>query len=131
MITYQLTDFDTVVRNDGAIIPTDPANSDFACYLDWVEAGGVADPAPVVVPAPIRVITPREFRQRFTNDERAAITLAASVALAAGDPTLQVWLDDLSASQVVELDHPEVAAGLDGLVVAGLISTERRAAILA
>ena len=82
-------------------------------------------------PPPVRSVTPREFRQRFTAAERGAITLAASRALEAGDPTLQMFLDDLSASQVVELDHPDTVAGIAAVVAAGLLSAARGAAILA
>jgi hypothetical protein len=93
-----------------------------------LSTGSIEGAAPFVPPKV--PLTAREFRMRFTVEERGAITLAASRGLEAGDPTLQVWLDDLSAAQTVDLDHPEIAAGLDGLVVAGLISKERRAAIL-
>lgn len=81
-------------------------------------------------PTPIRVITPRQFRLRFTQAERGAVTLAASQALEAGDATLQVFLDDLAASQEVELDHPDLAAGVQALVTAGLIDAARAAEIL-
>ena len=50
MADYKLTDNDTIIRtNDGASIPPDPANSDFAEYLEWVEEGNTpeaADPIP-------------------------------------------------------------------------------------
>ena len=45
MAEYQLTDTPTIIRTaDSASIPPDPANTDYAEYLQWVEAGGVADP---------------------------------------------------------------------------------------
>jgi hypothetical protein len=45
MADYQLTATDIILRTkDGAGIPPDPANRDYAEYLAWVEAGGVADP---------------------------------------------------------------------------------------
>ncbi|MFC7611721.1 hypothetical protein [Teichococcus aestuarii] len=96
------------------------------------EAGTFLPPLPPEAPppTPIRVITPRQFRLRFTLAERGAITLAASRALAAGDATLQVFLDDLAASQEVELDHPDLAAGVQALVTAGLIDAARAAEIL-
>lgn len=59
MSEYQLTDPMTggvVIRTeDGANIPSDPGNRDYAEYLKWVEAGGVPDPyvpPPVVEPVP-------------------------------------------------------------------------------
>ena len=45
MAEYQLTQTDSVIRTeDGAVIPADPANRDYAEYLQWVEDGGVPDP---------------------------------------------------------------------------------------
>jgi hypothetical protein len=71
------------------------------------------------------------FRRRFTPEERAAITLAASRALDSGDATLQVWLDDLNSATDVWLDSPEIAEVLDMLETKGLLAPGRKAAILA
>ena len=46
-MTYQLTASDCILRlADNAFIPPDPANTDYATYLSWVEAGNTPDPAP-------------------------------------------------------------------------------------
>ena len=39
-----------ILRSDGASIPCDPANTDYAAYLAWLEAGNTPDPAPTPVP---------------------------------------------------------------------------------
>jgi hypothetical protein len=39
---YLLRSDDYVIRDDGATIPPDPANRDYAEYLDWVAAGNTA-----------------------------------------------------------------------------------------
>ena len=58
-MTYQLTTGDTILRTtDGAFIPPDPANVDFAAYLAWVEAGNTPEPAPI--PEPPVELTPAE-----------------------------------------------------------------------
>jgi hypothetical protein len=45
MSKYKLTNHGSVTRNsDGACIPADPANTDYAEYLRWTEAGGIPDP---------------------------------------------------------------------------------------
>jgi hypothetical protein len=52
-MTYTLTQTSAIIRNaDGAAIPADPLNMDYAAYLAWVEAGGVPNPAPTP-PAPV------------------------------------------------------------------------------
>ena len=58
-MTYQLTQGDTILRlADNAFIPPDPANTDFAAYLQWVEQGGTPEPAPI--PEPPVELTPAE-----------------------------------------------------------------------
>jgi hypothetical protein len=50
-MTYQLTAHSCILRlADNAFIPTDPANTDYAAFLEWVEAGNTPEPAPMVAP---------------------------------------------------------------------------------
>ena len=52
-MTYQLTISDCILRlADNAFIPPDPANTDYAAYLEWLEAGNMPDPAPLPEPVP-------------------------------------------------------------------------------
>lgn len=45
-MTYKLTQNGSITRiADGACIPDDPANSDYAQYLAWLDAGNVPEPA--------------------------------------------------------------------------------------
>jgi len=46
---YKLTDTDSIIRiADKASIPADPANTDYANYLKWVEAGNTATAADAI-----------------------------------------------------------------------------------
>jgi hypothetical protein len=87
------------------------------------------DPGPAA-PTP-RTCTPREFMDRFEDEEEDRITVKAAQAAAAGHPRLQRFLNRLIASTVVELDHPELKAGMDEVVAAELLTRERADAILA
>lgn len=52
-MTYQLTTGDSILRlADNAFIPPDPANTDYAAYLAWVEEGNEPEPAPTPEPVP-------------------------------------------------------------------------------
>jgi hypothetical protein len=90
--------------------------------------------APIVAApelVPVTVVTARTFRERFTRAERGAITLAASKALDAEDPTLQVFVDDLNAAgNIVDLNHPDLLAGVALLVDLKLITPQRAEQLL-
>ena len=46
---YKLTNTETIIRiADKAHIPINPANSDYANYLEWVEAGNTATAADAI-----------------------------------------------------------------------------------
>lgn len=52
-MTYQLTTGDCILRlADNAYIPPDPANTDYAAYLAWLEDGNTPLPAPEPEPIP-------------------------------------------------------------------------------
>jgi hypothetical protein len=66
---YQLTTNDTILRlADNAFIPPDPANTDYAAYLEWVAAGNMPEPPPVVEP-PVALTTEQKL-------EAAGLTVA-------------------------------------------------------
>ena len=53
---YQLTAGTAILRtSDGALIPPDPANHDYAEFLAWVAAGNTPDPAPVITLTPAQI----------------------------------------------------------------------------
>jgi hypothetical protein len=68
-MTYQLTASNCILRlADNAFIPPDPANTDYAAYLAWVEAGNTPEPAPEPV-APVELTTEQKL-------EAAGLTVA-------------------------------------------------------
>lgn len=78
-----------------------------------------------------RLVTSAEFMERFTPEEMGTIAVAAAKAAAAGDPRLQVWKDRLIVRPTVDLNHPDVAAAMDTLVAAKLLTRARADEILA
>jgi len=71
---YQLTSGNTILRlADHASIPFDPANTDYAAYLEWVAAGNTPEPAPEPV-APVELTTEQKL-------EAAGLTVAELKAL--------------------------------------------------
>lgn len=77
------------------------------------------DPA---TPQPRTVFAPREYLKRFTMDEYAAART--------GPIAVQYALDNLIGAQFVYLADPDVVAGLDVMVQAGIIDTTRKAELL-
>jgi hypothetical protein len=50
--TYALTQGTSILRSDGANIPPDANNTDYAAYLAWLAAGNIATPVdPTVIAA--------------------------------------------------------------------------------
>ena len=95
------------------------------------EGGTFMLPEPVVEAPALRRIWPLSFRDRLGDKTRAALTLAASSAMEKGDPSLQVFLDDLAASRFVELDNPRVIGAVAVLVERGLLTEAEGKALLA
>jgi hypothetical protein len=77
-------------------------------------------------PEPAKIWTPLEFMELFTFEERQALR-----TLAKSDPMAEDWLDLLKASTLVRIDDHRTRAGLDYMVLKGVLSRTRADEILA
>lgn len=112
---YGVAEFDDLVADLGA---------DAAQYEDLiaeVEATYVPpEPAP---PVPIK-FSSLDFLDLFTESEQLAVASAAMTNVQA-----KLWYDRTLAAEFVTLEDPRTEAGLDALVVMGLITATRKAEI--
>lgn len=84
-------------------------------------------PAPT---PPRRLIDKADFRDRFSAGELTAITSLAYSG--AGDALARVLLLRLTTTRDgIDLDNPDVIAGLDHLIAKGALAAPRKAEILA
>ena len=108
---------------------------DFAVgRYEWDGKGFVRLPDPPAPPGPpAGPLSQLQFRQLWTFDERL---LMDSPEIADGltpiqRATVKTLMRDLTAASVVQLDHPQVIAGVRAVARLGLISEARAAQILA
>lgn len=80
---------------------------------------------PAPTPVDPTLVSAREFRLLFRDEERAAITAAAQ-----GNTGLRLFIDDAAAADLIHLSSDEVKAGIAQLVGAHLITQDRADAIL-
>jgi hypothetical protein len=77
MADYKLFDNGIMRTSDGLMFPPEPDNTYYQTYLDWVAAGGVADPyVPPPMPTP-----PTPVNTPPTNAELMAQLQAIAAAL--------------------------------------------------
>lgn len=119
---YQLTNSTSIVRTtDGASIPPDPANRDWAAYEAWLALGNTPDPiAAPPAPGKPQQITPTQFLNRIPP---------AVLPVLWSSPQTGIMLITLAAAQMIDLTDPSVAAGINGLVP-GILTADQAAAIL-
>ena len=122
---YQLSGVPGVVvrLSDHAFIPPARGNTDYAAYQAWLAAGNTPDPAPTAS-APTSVSF-NEFVNRLTPMEQGALAITAQT-----NPQVLLWLALGAAANTVDLLSPQTAGGLQVLVTANVITSQRMTAIL-
>lgn len=132
MYTYTLIANSTsILRSDGAVIPADSANSDYATYLTWVAAGNTVNP----VPGPTLAQAQATQTTALDNACQNAIT-AGFISSALGAPytypsskTDQLNMNSCANASSIALTSPPWVAG--ATVVAGQIITMNGQAFIA
>jgi hypothetical protein len=67
---YKLTDSTTIIRlADNASIPNDPANSDYAGYLEWLEDGNTPAPADIPPPPTYKELRAAEYNLKSAGEQ--------------------------------------------------------------
>lgn len=77
---FKLTNSTSILRSDGACIPADPANTDYANYLAWLAEGNTPEPADPP-PEPTVAEKIRAIEATYA-DAQAKVTRQALLALA-------------------------------------------------
>lgn len=84
-----------------------------------------SEPAPLPPPAPVTTVSPLEFMSRMTAAEDAAIATAAQ-----SNAQVLLFLLQMSAATVIDLNDPRTIGGVNALAAAGLLTAERAKEIL-
>lgn len=106
MPTYKFT-IKGIIKDNSVIIPIERTQVDYQDYLQWVSAGGLTEPADVIVPViPVVIVTPWQIRKAL-NATGLRKSVEAAV-LAADANTKDAWE---YATEFVRTDSLVVALG--------------------
>jgi hypothetical protein len=107
---YQLTQHDSILRlTDGASIPADPVNSDYAAYQDWIAAGNTPLPYAPPPPPPVLEVSMAQARKALILSG-FDLAKVESVFLSLPQPAQALARVDWEFAATVHRDNPLVAA---------------------
>lgn len=111
-------------RDDGAVIPPDPANTDYVAFLAWEAAGNTPDPY-VPPPAPPAKVVPQDLMAQFTAPDMLEIN-ASRKADATGAIDL-LWYSMVAQRDPMEVTNDRFRAGW--FVLVSVLGQDRMNAI--
>jgi hypothetical protein len=121
----------TVIPSDAISITDDVfanvVNGIAGGFTITTDGSGIPVVANVAAMPSIRVITSYAFLNRCTNTERATIVMASLAGMQASppDPTLAIFLDDMGAATIVNLDGATINYALTALTELGILANGR------
>lgn len=117
---YKLTNLTSITRlADGASIPTDPDNTDYAAYLQWLSEGNTPEPADIPPWAPIKASQLAGVRKSFEAIINRLTGIAARLSRS-GDTAGAISCDD-AARALIALPNTQsvlAASDIDSLTLA-------------
>lgn len=108
----------------GDVIPFDDENRDYFAYKDWLAEGSIPSPAEVQVI--FRRYTGKERFDIFTDGEQRAIAVTEMA-----DVDVKLFYDLFTAEDFVTYADPRTVQELRLMEQRGLLTPERRAAVIA
>ena len=95
---YKLTNSASILRADGACIPADPANTDYAAYQAWLAEGNTPEPADI--PAPPSIVEQIRALEAQYADAQAKLTRQVILSQALDKAMTDPLAEGLTREQV-------------------------------
>lgn len=111
---------DSLIPEEGQILKVREGNIPDLTKFEWHN-----NSLSFIEKSPTRFLTQEAFTRRLTDGELRSIYQASKVSI-----DVEIWLDRFKMAKEIDLDDPYLISGIDGLVVAGILTSERVQEIL-